>query len=340
MIIKAYRQELRDFINNNDEGSDSVFDDDEDNNMDCDDDDVKSTKNNFSSNLRVVKKAACALASLSTTNKRNKNKKAEAKNKTRILKPSKPELKEPGDSSYPLNLFSLTITKTSGDVSISCLDAIDSFITNHCTRGGVSTEVGHRAFNLHLQAVMELRYGTNKSYITELNKTIRKLLPAKGKGHKLLLKLCAKAQTFNGMVGYITKDQGLAHYQIRVHNITAQDLTNGRREHETLLTSYDDAKKVIHTRNLFNECYRFNMRCMYPAIVPIQYALLYMLQSGSYILTPDFISNYKKIDLSEAEILWNIVHDPSSATIDAVMKLIFDPRSYGNKVGLFFYICI
>jgi hypothetical protein len=42
---------------------------------------------------------------------------------------------------------------------------------------------------------------------------------------------------------------------------------------------------------------------MHPAVVPIQYAILYMIQSGSYILSPDFISSFKKIDLLEANTL-------------------------------------
>ena len=51
---------------------------------------------------------------------------------------------------------------------------------------------------------------------------IRKLLPDKGKGYKLTLKPLQGGQTLNAMIGYITKDQGKAHYKILVHNITAQ----------------------------------------------------------------------------------------------------------------------
>ncbi len=74
------------------------------------------------------------------------------------------------------------------------------------------------------------------------------------------------------------------------------------------------------------------MRCIHPAVVPIHYAVLYMIQSGSYILSPDFISTYKKIDLSEALVLWDMVHNPLHITIGDVMQLLFDSRSYGVKV--------
>jgi len=105
------------------------------------------------------------------------------------------------------------------------------------------------------------------------------------------------------MIGYITKDQGQAHYQIRTHNLTRQELSFGRRDHDALLTSFDDAKKIITMKNFFSESYKFNMRCMHPAVVPVHYAILYMIQSGAYILSPDFISNFKKINLKEAGIL-------------------------------------
>lgn len=107
----------------------------------------------------------------------------------------------------------------------------------------------------------------------------------------------------------------------------------GRRDHDALLTSFDEAKKIITLKNMFNECYRFNMRCMHPAVVPIHFCLLYMMQSGSYILSPDFISNFKKVDLNEAGILWKMTHKPSEVKLADVMTLLFNPLSYGRKVS-------
>lgn len=47
---------------------------------------------------------------------------------------------------------------------------------------------------------------------------------------------------------------------------------------------------------------------------------------GNYILTPDFISTYKKIDLTEASILWDIIHDPINTTVSDVKAIVFDRR--------------
>lgn len=105
-----------------------------------------------------------------------------------------------------------------------------------------------------------------------------------------------------------------------------------------MLTSFDDAKKIINFKNFFNECFKFNMRCMHPAVVPIHFIVLYMIQSGSYILSPDFVSTFKKIDLNEANILWHMTFKPAETILNDVMTLLFNPLSYGKKV-LIYLIC-
>ena len=74
------------------------------------------------------------------------------------------------------------------------------------------------------------------------------------------------------------------------------------------------------------------MRCMHPAVVPFHCAILYMIQSGTYILSPDFVSNFKKIALNEALILWKMTFVPMDVKLHDVMALLFNPLSYGKKV--------
>lgn len=116
--------------------------------------------------------------------------------------------KLPGDSSYPVHDFSLTVTKTGQDVGADALHNVYKFIKKYCLKGGVSTEVGQRAFNHHLQGVFRLHWPSTKLYVQELQKFVKELLPAKGKSYKVLLKVFAKNQNFSAMVGYITKDEG------------------------------------------------------------------------------------------------------------------------------------
>ena len=57
-----------------------------------------------------------------------------------------------------------------------------------------------------------------------------------------------------------------------------------------------------------------------------------MMQSEEYILSPDFVSQFRKVSLEETQSLWTIVHDPEATTVAMIMKLVFDPRSYDPKV--------
>eukprot|EP01031_Cornospumella_fuschlensis_P027563 gene27563-33289_t len=246
------------------------------------------------------------------------------------------QVKLPGDASFPLNDFSLTVSKTSGgDIPMpTSLDAIQAFIVDYCVKGAVSTEVGSRAFHLHLQGVLRLRYPKTADYVSMLQKFIKNLLPNKGKGLKVMLKVLRGDQTFIGMIGYVTKDVGQPHYQLRTHGITVAELAEGRNCHSNMVTSsYDESRKVITVKNLMQELFKFNRRCMMPIIVPVLFGVTYMIQSGNYILSPDFISSYRKIDLHEAEILWGMINKPKDTTVEGVRALLFDPRSYSPKIN-------
>ncbi len=72
--------------------------------------------------------------------------------------------KLPGDSSYPLSSWSVTITKTKDDVFIHVLEKMHDFIKAYCTREAMATEVGPRAHNFHVQGVMTLHYLTTAPF--------------------------------------------------------------------------------------------------------------------------------------------------------------------------------
>ena len=116
--------------------------------------------------------------------------------------------KPPGHSCYPLNNFSLTITKSKDDVSLDALDRIAAFIEDHCIKGGVSTEVGRRIFQLQLRGVLKMHWPKSKEHLQKLQKILKGLLPENGKLYRVLVKPFANTQNFSAMIGYITKDQG------------------------------------------------------------------------------------------------------------------------------------
>jgi hypothetical protein len=116
--------------------------------------------------------------------------------------------KPPGHSSFPCNEFSLTITRSKADVALDSLDAVALFMEKHCIKGAVSTEIGQRAFQLHLQGVLRLHWPRTKERVQELQKFIKGILPQKGKQYKVLLKPLQGGQNFIAMIGYVTKDSG------------------------------------------------------------------------------------------------------------------------------------
>jgi hypothetical protein len=126
-----------------------IFDDDKSDSIidDVEDDDLTSNNNN----------------SVKVTSNKTKSRKQPAK-KT-------PTEKLPGDKSLPLHEFSLTIAKTKEDIPASLLKTIyEQFILKYCVKGGVATEVGTRAGNLHLQGVAQLHSLTNAAAMRTLSK--------------------------------------------------------------------------------------------------------------------------------------------------------------------------
>jgi len=134
-----------------------------------------------------------------------------ASSKGKNLKPSNQKTvaaKGPGHPSFPINDFSLTITKTDDDVGRDAFESVAVFIRDHCLKGGVATEVGKRKFQFHLQGIMRMHWPVTLPYLAILQKCIRDLLPSKGTGYKVTCKPFQKGQTFSAMTGYITKDEG------------------------------------------------------------------------------------------------------------------------------------
>jgi hypothetical protein len=73
-----------------------------------------------------------------------------------------------GWSQFPINLFSLTITKKKEDVPSTLLTALNHWSVECCIKGAFSTEVGSRAFKLHIQGVFECHYPKTPEYVKVL----------------------------------------------------------------------------------------------------------------------------------------------------------------------------
>lgn len=119
--------------------------------------------------------------------------------------------KPPGHPFYPINDFSLTISKLKSDIPVGLIDVVYQFIESYCLKGGVATEVGHRAHNLHLQSTFRINYPKDPSSVKKLTKLVKdsiKDFTRTLKDYRVFLKPLGKMQTLAMMIGYISKDEG------------------------------------------------------------------------------------------------------------------------------------
>lgn len=117
----------------------------------------------------------------------------------------------PGHAHYAINNFSLTISRLKQDVAAELLDVIHTILTKYAIKRGISTEVGHRAFNLHLQGTFSMRYPSDASAISDITKMIKHEVEGAVHsltGYRVVLKVLGRGQAFSTMIGYVTKDEG------------------------------------------------------------------------------------------------------------------------------------
>ena len=132
------------------------------------------------------------------------------------------QVKLPGDPTYPLNSFSLTISKAADDVDRQTLDTVHNYLSRVCTQSLVSFESGSKKHNLHIQGIFSMLFPRTPASIAQLRKILKALLPLYGRGYKVMIKPLGLNQTFSAMIGYCTKDQGRPHYQLRNHNVSLE----------------------------------------------------------------------------------------------------------------------
>ena len=77
----------------------------------------------------------------------------------------------PGFAQDPGSSWSLTVI--GADIALPTLDAVFNFIATFCNRGGLSTEVGKRAYRLHLQGVFQTLFPTSSDAVKVLTLFIK-----------------------------------------------------------------------------------------------------------------------------------------------------------------------
>lgn len=128
--------------------------------------------------------------------------------------------------------------------------------------------------------------------------------------------------TYIGMLGYCTKDQRLPHYKVIMHNVTEDELNQGRDEYlkygagnlktRTALTPSSMFTKALvfyslHAREDRNSC-------------TFQSLLLEMLKTGKYFPTASWVIPFQGRGMSHhrAAALWKMYISPATVTPEDV----------------------
>lgn len=146
---------------------------------------------------------------------------------------------EAGDSdAYTVMEVSVTISAGSRDIDKAVVwPQLHYFVKNRCVAGLISLEKGFQEDHLHCQGVLRLVIQDSasvKGACTSINRELKECLgwqkkDTAPKGFKIkvtALKDC-DLHTFEGMLGYCTKDKGLPHYDVIMENVTEDELKRG-----------------------------------------------------------------------------------------------------------------
>ena len=63
------------------------------------------------------------------------------------------------------------------------------------------------------------------------------------------------------MLGYIQKDHGMPHYSNLSHNVSPDELQEGRRSYEDVRVDFIDGRIALNKANLIKHMYTFWTRC-------------------------------------------------------------------------------
>ena len=81
-------------------------------------------------------------------------------------------------------------------------------------------------------------------------------------------------QTWVYMLGYIQKDQGMPHYSNLSHNVSQEELQEGRKSYEDVRVDYIDGRIALNKANLLKHMYTFWTRSEPAQIPPVEYLTL------------------------------------------------------------------
>ncbi|KAL1500143.1 hypothetical protein AB1Y20_012814 [Prymnesium parvum] len=124
----------------------------------------------------------------------------------------------------------------------------------------------------------------------------------------MLKKLDAR-QTFEGMLGYCTKDQGKSHYQLVVHNVPDDEIQRGRSQSNAMRQNFEQNYVSIKRGNLFQLVLNHVSERAELLHTSFLQALTHMLNTNDYIPSATYFNHTSgKLDHASAEGMWRLLN--------------------------------
>ncbi|BDA51433.1 hypothetical protein COCOBI_18-3110 [Coccomyxa sp. Obi] len=190
--------------------------------------------------------------------------------------------------------------------------------------GAASIEAGGRNGYLHVQAVARVRMMADEVGRKSLRQHLKTFIPIQhGSGGTVDAKPLEAGQNLTYMLGYIQKDHGMPHYRLEAHNVSNDELPEGRKSYDDVRVDYVDGRIAINKANLNKHMYTFWTRDVAPVIK-------YMLRSGAYMPTAIWCMSPqgKGMVPSKLQAMWELVTGGlENCTIDQVRQLFFEMQT-------------
>mmetsp|Transcript_39255 Transcript_39255/g.65943 ORF Transcript_39255/g.65943 Transcript_39255/m.65943 type:complete len:406 (+) Transcript_39255:751-1968(+) len=219
------------------------------------------------------------------------------------------------------------------DVGEDVISKFTTFLHTKCLAGVFATERGGKLHYLHIQAVLRIDTKCAGNVTKMLNKLFgwNKNDPA---CPKTGTSICAKKltnkglHTWHGMQGYVTKEDGKAHYRmVKTANITEQDLKEGRRRYLMLGAGPLKGRAALSPRNLLIKAHLYhhmNMNAKYHG-KSLAYTIMKMIRTGNFYPCMSWIVRFQGGGLvyERADTVWRMLLDPTATTKEDVKQVFF-----------------
>jgi hypothetical protein len=176
---------------------------------------------------------------------------------------------------------------------------------------------------------------TEKGACLIINRELRECLgwnhkDTRPKGSKIRVTALKDADlhTFEGMLGYCTKDKGMPHYEVIMHNVTDEELRRGAELYIAHGAGKLKNRTELKPANLFRKAlnfYQFKLNAPGGEESYLPSILLSMMRTGKYFPAASFVMPYQGsgMDTRRAGSMWRTLVDHEAVDEDDINRIFF-----------------